>query len=135
MTQMDMFTKSLTKAQQEMLGRITHALHGMGCKFFIVTPDGEKYGNIKEEAVPAKPQRRKRPLKFAFGFKTNYVKPYLKDLDVGQVAEIPFHEVMTVTDLVSTASSTATHMWGKGAATVMAYTKNRTVEVLRTGGI
>lgn len=132
--QQDLFTKTLTKAQMDMLGRITHALHGMGCQFVIVTPNGEKYGNMREEEAKATKGKR-RPLKFAFGFKTNYVKPYLKDLGVGQVAEIPFHDVMTVTDLVSAASSTALHMWGKGTATVLANTKTKMVEVLRTGGI
>lgn len=137
MTQIDMFTtdnKTLTRAQRDMLGRMMHALSAMNCKFLVITPEGEKYGNMREDDKPAKGKRR--PLKHPFGVKAAYVRPYLETLDVGQVVEIPVEgSDFTATEIVNACSSLACKLWGNGQATTAFNPKTKMVEVLRTGGI
>lgn len=132
MTQLNMFTKELTKAQVDMLGRIAHALHGMGCQFVIVTPDGEKYGTLEAK----EPKAARRPLKHPFGAKSSYVRPYLEKLEVGQVAEVPVTGTeFTPSEVISACSALACRLWGNGQATSAYNDKTGMVEVLRTGGM
>jgi hypothetical protein len=138
MTQQDMFTQKLSKAQEDMMSRITAALTGMGCKWVIITPDGTRHGNM--EAVASSEyhpngRKKRRPLKYRFGFKSGYVTPFIKDLQVGQTAVIPFHESMTPNEVQSSASSMANRLWGKQQSKVILNYKNKAVEVTRTGGL
>jgi hypothetical protein len=131
MTQRDLFTKELNKAQLEMLGRMGHTLTNMGCQWVIVTPDGEKYGNMREED-----KNKRRPLKHPFGAKTAYVRPYMETLEVGQVAEIPVGgSGFDATEVINACSSLACRLWGNGQATSAYNSKTNMVEVLRTGGM
>ena len=131
MTQRDLFTKELNKAQLEMLGRMGHTLTNMGCQWVIITPDGEKYGNIREED-----KNKRRPLKHQWGVKTAYVRPYMETLEVGQVAEIPVDSSgFTPSEIINACSSLACRLWGNGQATSAYNSKTDMVEILRTGGM
>lgn len=131
MTQRDLFTRELSKAQVEMLGRIGHTLTNMGCQWVIVTPDGEKYGNIREED-----KNKRRPMKHQWGVRTAYVRPYMETLEVGQLAEIPVAgSGFNPTEVINACSSLACRLWGNGQATSAYNSKTDKVEILRTGGM
>lgn len=128
--QKDLFEKGLSPLQKEQLGRIAHMLDGMGCKFVLMTPDGDRYGNTDAvKIVKAKlHERKKRPLKYPMGTWSNYIKPYLVDLKEGEVALIPYGD-FDREDLARNVCATANTLWGKKS--YISAPRDNGVEIMR----
>lgn len=138
--QNDLFDKRLTDGQRALLKRLTDALAGMGCKYLIKTPDGEiiSLGIKPATPAPAAPPlkaHKRGPLKYPYGYVTNYVRPFMRNILPGQVAEIPFHDVLTPDEVANGACKEAARQWGNGTYTSNINHETKTVEVLRTDGI
>ena len=95
-------------------------------QFVIVAPDGTQYvrGNLQFR------QRKKRPSKHPFGTLMLHYKPYLKNLNVGEVAEIPFDK-FEFKSLRSAISAYCCTNWGKGAAITSISDDKKYLEVFR----
>ena len=97
-------------------------------KFVIVLPDGTTFtqGDLQLE----KTKRRTRNLKYPRGSLCQHYRPYLADLQVGNMAAVPFDK-FDAESLRSGIASDCSKTWGNGAAmTAINYTE-QCVEVLR----
>ena len=96
------------------------------CKFVIVLPDGTKYtqGNLKIV------EHSQRNLTHPFGTKSKYYKPYLENLQAGELIEIPFNQF----DPASLRSGITAHCcenWGKESVTTAINREKNCIEILR----
>jgi hypothetical protein len=121
-------TKLLTKNQRALLDRITETLANMDCNYAITLPDGEEVTNI----ISAEP-RRKRSL-YALGEQREYIKNFLSEVEPGQFAEVPFDKWPSA-NIQGGISAYCRALWGRGTFTTSINRANKTIEVLRTGGL
>jgi hypothetical protein len=114
------------------LKRTLAALTGLKAEYIIVLPDGTKYerGSLKLQEQKADPNRRKRGAVHPIGSIKQYYWPFIKDLQPGQIVEVPFDKYGG-TLLVSGISSYATRIWGKRSTMTLQNSKKQVVEVLR----
>ena len=98
-----------------------------GAKYKIILEDGTQYGDL--EVVEKKVIKRRSSL-LPFGTLSNYFKPYVANLDVGDVVSIPIDKFDPETLRGSVASWAVTNL-GKGSVTTMVNHKLNQVDVLR----
>jgi hypothetical protein len=79
--------------------------------YAIVTPDGEKFGDLN---VHEKKRTKRSPYKW--GELKDYSLNYIKNMKVGDVVEIPSNGY-ELNHLMNSASALAGRMWGKGTYT------------------
>ena len=97
-------------------------------KFVIVLPDGTTItqGDLQLE----KAKQRTRNLRYPIGSVCQYYKPYVADLQVGQMVEIPFDK-FDPEPLRSGIASYCSKMWGNGSAMTAINRGKKCVELLR----
>ena len=122
----------LSPLQQQQLERICAALTGMGCRFGIMTPDGTHMGT--DAFVPKKTPGKKAPPKYPVGSLRNHIRPYLQNIQTGQVGYVP----VAPYDFETIQASICSYLretWGQNTYTTSIDRKQGHVEVLRTDGI
>lgn len=112
--------------QLKLLQRCIRDLEALGCTFAIVDPDQVKHGVL--EVAETKTSRAKRA--FEYGSVTKYLETYIKDLEVGQVAEIPVNE-FGYSRLQSTSGSWFNRVRGVGSQTSTFNKEKNVLEVMR----
>ena len=112
--------------QLKLLQRCIRDLEALGCTFAIVDTEGVKHGTLEV----AEPKSRKSRCEFEFGSVTKYLEPYIRDLQVGQVAEIPVNE-FGYSRLQSTAGSWFNKKYGAGSQTSTQNKDKNTLELMR----
>ena len=97
-------------------------------KFVIVLPDGATVtqGDLQLE----KTKRRTRNLKYPMGSVCQHYKPYVADLQVGKIVEVPFGK-FDAEPLRSGIASFCSNVWGNGSAMTVINRSKQCVEVLR----
>lgn len=92
------------------LQNVLNILSALKCEYKIITLDGQEHGELV--VVPAKSKRGKarRPA----GTFSNYIRPFLEPMKVGDVAVLPFGQ-FDGGDLQSNVTSQANHKWGRGS--------------------
>ena len=97
-------------------------------KFVIVLPDGTKYeqGDLQIETT----KRKRRNLKYPMGSVALHYKPYLANLQIKELIEIPFDK-FDAESLRSGIASNCVETWGKGSVMTSINRSKRCVEVLR----
>ena len=112
---------------------IAMTLKGLGAKFLIIMPGGERLGDIVE-AAPAKPveepqkKHKKSPPVLGRGVATSIVAPQMDHLQPGEMASIPLLP-SGARATQSVISSRASALWGPGSATTLI--TDGCVEILR----
>ena len=76
----------MQEVQLKLLQRCIRDLNALGCAFAIVDSDGNKHGTLEVNEP-----KTKRDLIFKFGSIRKYIVPYIENLNVGEVAEIPIN--------------------------------------------
>lgn len=133
MTQDNPSNTKLHPKQREMVIKTATLLAGMGCKYYIKTPDGEVFamGVNKISKAGDTPAARFKP-----GERTAYVRPYIEQIkEVGQIVSIPPGVGMTLSEVMAIASTTAHADIGKGMYQAEIDETNNCVTVMNTGGI
>lgn len=100
-------------------------LTAVGCKFAVIDPDGNKHGDLE---IVQKTDRKRAAPAFKRGTLNDYFHPYVKDLKVGEVAEIPAGEYGVERIRGSVCSWFVRHR-GKGSANT--FVTKDTVQVMR----
>ncbi len=97
-------------------------------KFVIVLPDGTTItqGDLQLE----KTKHRTRKLKYPMGSVCRHYKPYVADLQIGKIAEVPFGN-FDPEPLRSGIASFCSNTWGNGSAMTVINRSKQCVEVLR----
>lgn len=108
-------------------------LKGLGAKFLIIMPGGERLGDLVE-AAPAKPAEAPKPKHkksaptLGYGVATSIIAPLMDHLQPGQMASIPFL-ASGPRKTQSVATARAGHLWGAGSCTSLITDKE--VQILR----
>jgi hypothetical protein len=101
------------------------------------TSEVYKHGTLTSiEAVkPTKVAKKKKALRYAFGYLKKYVEPQVRNMKVGELLEIssqhPDGTSISLYSLQSSVCNAAGNLWGFGSVTTSMNPKNKTVEVLR----
>lgn len=112
--------------QRKELTRVLKFVESLGCKYKIITDDGEEFGSLEV----AHPKGTRSPLKYAYGEIANWYKPHVNlNAGVGVVQEIPLGKFEAET-IRGGLCSWLTKEWGKDTY-VTAITDNH-VELMRT---
>lgn len=133
MSDMSQTTDGLAASMnQSMVQRLTEALGNMGCAYAVRTPQGEV---IESPDWIVKPPKRhsNKPLAsdlYGRGTLTNYFKPFLADVQVGQIGKVPVGDFNPQV-LAQCMRSWASTAWG-AASYEIAITNDGNVLIART---
>ena len=116
----------MKEVQSATLKKTIALLTAMGCKFAVIDPDGEKHGDL--EIIEPKERKRATPA-FPRGEVHDYFIPFIENLQIGEVAEIPGGKYGAERIRGSICSWFVRH-YGKGSANTVVVGDN--VQVLRT---
>ena len=100
-------------------------LKATGCQYKIIDAAGNEYG-----ALQVAEKKKKRNGIYQYGELTNHFKPYVKDLEVGDVAVIPMDKFDYKT-LIRCLSAWCNTQWGSGNTKTCR--SGDTLQVLRCG--
>lgn len=110
-------------------------LNSVRAEYKVILPTGEQFGGLeikpKEEPKTNGKSRRRTSL-LPYGTMSSYVRPYMEELQVADVATIPAGEY-PLREVQHAAVSLAAQLWGKGSARTYGNHKTAQVEVLRVG--
>lgn len=110
-------------------GLVSKVLEKMECQYIITTKDGMKYSNtIDKVDGTIKTKVRQYP----HGELRAYVKTFLKDMQVGDIASIPAGKY-DLRNIQNSATSWFVTQHGKQSCTTYQNATTKTVEVLRIG--
>jgi hypothetical protein len=112
--------------QLKLLQRCIRDLEALGCTFAIIDLDGAKHGTL--EVVD--PKARKAKSEFEYGSVTKYIEPFVKDLKIGEIAEIPVNEFGHAR-LQSVSGSWFYRVHGAGSQTSTHNKEKNTIELMR----
>lgn len=98
-----------------------------GAKFRIIMPSGEQFGDLP---VVTEPEKKKRQLRHPYGALKQHYLPYIKELQPGGYAEVPFGAFLGG-PLSSAISAHGCHVWGNGQMIVSVNKDKKVVEVMR----
>jgi hypothetical protein len=114
--------------QMKELQRMIKFISGAGCKFKIITPDGEEFGELEVKPMGSK---TRGPLERPYGELINFYKPQIKlDAPVGSVQEISSGEYPPLR-IQSGVCSLLHREWGKDNYTTCINNKTKSIEILR----
>jgi len=119
----------MLEIQKSVLTKAIKLLNSIKVEYAILA-DGEKYGTL--EVAGKKRTVGKRAFAFKYGRNAvlNYVKPYIDNLEVGEIIQIPLGEY----DLDAIAATSASHahkVFGTGGHTSRKDKKNNTFSIMR----
>ena len=109
--------------KQQTLKKAISMLNAIGASYAIIDEDGTKHGELNV-------LRSLAPRKYPRGTLSNYVKPYLENMKVGDVVPIPIGE-FSMNDIRSAAVSWSCYHWGNGTLTTAIDKEGGKVEALR----
>lgn len=113
--------------QKKAIEQFEQVLIKAGAKYKIILEDGTQYGEL--DVVEKKVIKRRSNL-LPHGTLSNYFKPFVEQIEVGDVVSIPFNSFDPETLRGSVASWAVINL-GKGSVTTMLNHKLNQVDVLR----
>lgn len=105
-------------------------LRASGCSFKIVNSAGEEVIHDPEGRFAPKRAARKRMSNAPYGELAQYYRPFIADVKVGDVVEIPVGTYVAESLRSSLCARLSTD-WGKGSYTCSINKATNTVELLR----
>lgn len=119
----------VAEVQKQLLRKALAMLNATGAKYAVVDFDNVKHGTL--EIAPAKIAGKRASSITPIGAVLEHSMPYIKDMQPGDVVQIPATDVFTTHRIQSTVTGWIWRTWGEGAATTHQNHKNNTLEVLR----
>lgn len=116
--------------QKSAISKLVTVLESVDAQYKIILPDGTEMGELI--TINRKASTSKNYVPYGLGVTRAYFMPFLDNLAVGGVVEVPFGGFHGAT-LSSNISAAAVHMWGKGNAMTHKNDATQVVEVMRLG--
>jgi hypothetical protein len=106
-------------------------LNAIRAEYIIVLPTGETItqGNLVLATMEERKQRAAS--RHPHGFLNKHILPYLKDMQVGDVAVIPVPNGANMKEIQGSGASIASKLWGNGNYKTMRNDNKNQLEVLR----
>lgn len=115
---------------QKVIAVATRNLRQIGCAFKIVDADGNTFEHDVNRVIePAKAKRQNN--KYNYGQVRKTYMPFIKDLQPGDVALVPFDTVVAPIATQSGACAWMSENWGVGTYTTHMNRDKNVVEILR----
>ena len=108
----------------------TMKLRATKCAYKIMLPNGTVIEHDGHKFNPPKSEK-KRVKKYVHGELKQHYWAYVKDLEVGDVAEIPLTNEFDGPTLQGAVSAQLGHEWGKGTYSTSVNKSTRMLEVIR----
>jgi len=107
-------------------------LRAIGCVYKVIGPDlievthdpAHVFDKRKRSSVPA-------DAPYNYGDLKHHYLPYVENLEVGQVAQIPYTDELPYSSLQSSASAYLSKAWGNGSYTTATNKITKCLEILR----
>ena len=106
-------------------------LQASGCAYRVMLSDGTTFTH-KEEILDGK-KRTRTGLPYKYGDVKAHYEPYIKDLEVGEVALIPTTDNLALDVIQGSLTAHLSQRWGKGTYTTFGNKDTGCVELLRLG--
>ena len=107
-------------------------LSAIGCSYKVIGPDLIEVTHDPEHLLEKRKHTVKREdLPYAHGDLKRHYLPYIENLQVGQVAQIPYSESLPYTPLQSSLAAFLSKQWGNGSYTTATNKSTQMLEVLR----
>lgn len=119
---------NMMEIQKRAALRAIQLLAAAGCKYKVICPDGDEFGEL--EVVQPKQRLRKRNPDLPYGTLSAHVRVYLEKLPPNEAVVIPVG-TFDPESLRSTATAWMTTNWGKGAYMTSVSEDRTKLEVLR----
>ena len=110
------------------VSRMLTILDANNIHYRIEMPNGAVHDTLPKKAVAPKRKRRGDRM---WGELTSYVTPFLKEVQIGGLVEIPFGPY-TVKEMRSSVTANASNLWGNDSYVSSTNEDKRAIEVLRT---
>lgn len=109
------------------IAQAMHILRATKCSFKIATAEGTIFSEGFAEETHSRKKNPNRP----YGLIASHFKPLIKDMKIGEVVEVPWHQQIREDDLQSAMTAWMTSTWGKGTYTTQKNDNKKVIEVLR----
>jgi len=121
--------KQIPQVVMQAVHEAVNKLRVTNCAFKIMLPDGEIVEHGMDRLEPKKAITRNRTYKHG-ELKERYY-PYVANLQVGEVAEIPYDDAIPFAALQSSATAFLSLLWGNGSYTSSTNKEKQVLEILR----
>ena len=107
-------------------------LKAVDCAFKILTPVGDEIIHDPKHLLEKRKHKVDRSnLPYAYGDLKRHYMPYIQNVKVGDVVEIPYTDTLPYAAIQSSLSAHLTDVWGKGNYTTTTNKNTKMLEVLR----
>jgi len=107
-------------------------LSAIGCAYKVVGPDLVEVTHDPEHLLEKRKHTVKREdLPYGYGDLKRHYLPYIENLQVGQVAQIPYNDSLPYPALQSSAAAHLSKVWGNGSYTTATNKATKCLEILR----
>jgi hypothetical protein len=119
----------MLEIQKIVLTKAIKLLNSIDVEYAILA-NGEKYGELEVFEKRGAEGKRSFASKYGRGAVLNYVRPYIDNLKVGEVAKIPAGD-FELKAIAATSASHAHRMFGNGAHAGRMDKENNVFEIMR----
>jgi hypothetical protein len=109
--------------QNEVLKKAIKLIEVLKLEYAIIDFDGNVLGNLEIK-------KKEKVRKYKRGLPSQYVRPFLKNLNIGEIVIVPCGQFDKPT-VGQTVSAMAYNLWGKGGAKQTSRNGNNSIEVMR----
>lgn len=118
--------KLMSNIQEVALKKALVLLKASGCMYHVVDMDGNHYG----EAIVDK--KKRAPSKYDYGSVRTYIRPYVENLEEGQIVEIPVG-AFDIDAIQNGAGSLMVYLYGPGRCITTRSDDNQFLQMIFLG--
>lgn len=109
-----------------------NTLNAIGCVYKIILPTGAEIMRDPDNALNKRKHTINRDeLPYGYGDLKRHYLPYVQNMQVGDVTEIPYNENLPAVSLQSSLSAHLSKVWGNGTYTTATNKIKKVIELLR----
>jgi len=125
-------TKELPTVSQKAIKSALNALTATGCVYKVITTTGEEIIHDPDNRLNKRKHTVNRDdLPYEHGDLKRHYSPYVENMQVGDVVEIPFNDDLPAVSIQSSMSAYLSKQWGNGSYTTATNKAKKVIELLR----
>jgi hypothetical protein len=125
-------SKELPTVSQRAIKSALNALTATGCIYKVITTTGEEIIHDPDNRLNKRKMTVNRDdLPYEYGDLKRHYAPYVQNMKVGDVVEIPFNDDLPHGAIQSSMSAHLSKVWGNGSYTTATNKTKKVIELLR----